>query len=43
MLVAEPERIVYTEHWLRKEGFGPRQIWHRDPDRTAKPVTYTHE
>lgn len=24
------ERIVYTEHFLRKEGFAPRQIWRRD-------------
>jgi general stress protein 26 len=23
----EPERIVYTEHLLRKEGYAPRQIW----------------
>jgi hypothetical protein len=33
MLRLEPERIVYTEQWLRKDGFGPRQIWHRDPDK----------
>ncbi len=43
MLIADPERIVYTEHWLRKSGFGPRQIWHKDPERAAKPVTYAHE
>jgi general stress protein 26 len=23
----EPERIVYTEHLMRKEGYAPRQIW----------------
>jgi nitroimidazol reductase NimA-like FMN-containing flavoprotein (pyridoxamine 5'-phosphate oxidase superfamily) len=23
----DPERIVYTEHLMRKEGFAPRQIW----------------
>lgn len=23
------DRIVYTEHYLRKEGFAPRQVWHR--------------
>jgi general stress protein 26 len=23
----EPERIVYTEHMMRKEGYAPRQIW----------------
>ena len=22
-----PERIVYTEHFLRRDGYGPRQIW----------------
>ena len=21
-------RIVYTEHWLRRDGFAPRQFWH---------------
>ena len=26
----DPDRIVYTEHWLRKEGFAPRQIWRRN-------------
>ncbi|MFE6855483.1 pyridoxamine 5'-phosphate oxidase family protein, partial [Streptomyces sp. NPDC057674] len=25
----EAERIVYTEHWLRREGFAPRQFWTR--------------
>jgi general stress protein 26 len=25
-----PERIVYTEHYLRADGFAPRQIWRRD-------------
>lgn len=29
-LVAVPaDRIVYTEHWLRREGFAPRQHWRR--------------
>jgi general stress protein 26 len=23
----DPERIVYTEHLMRKEGYAPRQIW----------------
>jgi hypothetical protein len=22
-----PDRIVYTEHMMRKEGYAPRQIW----------------
>jgi hypothetical protein len=25
-----PDRIVYTEHFLRRDGFAPRQIWHRE-------------
>jgi nitroimidazol reductase NimA-like FMN-containing flavoprotein (pyridoxamine 5'-phosphate oxidase superfamily) len=29
LVVIEPERIVYTEHWLRRDGFAPRQIWRR--------------
>jgi nitroimidazol reductase NimA-like FMN-containing flavoprotein (pyridoxamine 5'-phosphate oxidase superfamily) len=28
-VVIEAERIVYTEHWLRREGFAPRQFWRR--------------
>lgn len=26
----QPERIVYTEHFLRRDGYGPRQIWTRE-------------
>ena len=26
----KPDRIVYTEHFLRRDGYGPRQIWLRD-------------
>ncbi|BCJ43930.1 hypothetical protein GCM10010168_67330 [Actinoplanes ianthinogenes] len=29
LVVVEPDRIVYTEHWLRRDGFAPRQIWRR--------------
>lgn len=29
MLVVDAERIVYTEHWLRREGYAPRQFWRR--------------
>ena len=43
MLIVEPDRVVYTEHWLRKDGFGPRQIWHRDPERAPKPVKYSYK
>lgn len=27
LTVVTPEKIVYTEHWLRRSGFAPRQIW----------------
>jgi len=26
--VIRADRIVYTEHWLRREGYAPRQFWH---------------
>jgi nitroimidazol reductase NimA-like FMN-containing flavoprotein (pyridoxamine 5'-phosphate oxidase superfamily) len=29
LVVIEAERIVYTEHWLRREGYAPRQFWTR--------------
>jgi hypothetical protein len=29
LVVVEPDRIVYTEHWLRRDGFSPRQFWRR--------------
>ncbi|WBB69466.1 pyridoxamine 5'-phosphate oxidase family protein [Micromonospora sp. WMMD812] len=29
LVVVEADRIVYTEHWLRREGYAPRQSWHR--------------
>jgi nitroimidazol reductase NimA-like FMN-containing flavoprotein (pyridoxamine 5'-phosphate oxidase superfamily) len=31
LVVIEPDRIVYTEHWLRREGFAARQFWKRPP------------
>jgi hypothetical protein len=31
LVVIEAQRIVYTEHWLRREGYAPRQFWHRRP------------
>jgi hypothetical protein len=27
-------RIVYTEHWLRRDGYAPRQFWRRTADPT---------
>jgi hypothetical protein len=32
LLRIDPERIVYSEHLLRKEGYAPRQIWLRDAE-----------
>ncbi|HEY3000959.1 MAG TPA: pyridoxamine 5'-phosphate oxidase family protein [Kribbellaceae bacterium] len=29
LTVVRPDRIVYTEHWLRREGFAARQLWRR--------------
>ncbi|GAA3536924.1 pyridoxamine 5'-phosphate oxidase family protein [Nocardioides daeguensis] len=29
LTVITPDRIVYTEHWLRRGGYAPRQTWRR--------------
>ncbi len=29
--VITPTRILYTEHWLRREGYAPRQTWRPGP------------
>lgn len=29
LVVIEPDHIVYTEHWLRRDGFAARQFWKR--------------
>jgi nitroimidazol reductase NimA-like FMN-containing flavoprotein (pyridoxamine 5'-phosphate oxidase superfamily) len=40
LVVIEPNRIVYTEHWLRREGFAARQFWKRPPlDKPAEEET----
>jgi len=39
----DPHKIVYTEHWLRKEGFAPRQIWYDDADKQGKTLVYGHD
>ncbi|MEV4199614.1 pyridoxamine 5'-phosphate oxidase family protein [Micromonospora globbae] len=31
LVAVEAERIVYTEHWLRRDGYAPRQFWRRRP------------
>lgn len=33
LITVEPDRIVYTEHWLRRDGYAPRQFWR--PRRTS--------
>lgn len=32
LLRIDPDRIVLSEHLLRKEGYAPRQIWQRDSE-----------
>ncbi|MEV6154270.1 pyridoxamine 5'-phosphate oxidase family protein [Nonomuraea sp. NPDC052129] len=32
LTVVEADRIVYTEHWLRRSGYAPRQFWKRQED-----------
>jgi hypothetical protein len=29
LVVVEADRIVYTEQWLRRDGYAPRQFWDR--------------
>jgi nitroimidazol reductase NimA-like FMN-containing flavoprotein (pyridoxamine 5'-phosphate oxidase superfamily) len=29
LIVVEADRIVYTKHWLRRDGYAPRQHWQR--------------
>ena len=36
LVVVEADRIVYTEHWLRREGFAPRQFWRPAPVRPVR-------
>jgi nitroimidazol reductase NimA-like FMN-containing flavoprotein (pyridoxamine 5'-phosphate oxidase superfamily) len=42
LLRIDPERIVYTQQWLRKDDYAPRQIWHKDPEKQAATRTYGH-
>ena len=37
LLRIDAERIAYTEHFLRKQGYAPRQIWRRDVDVQVVP------
>ncbi|MGC4784324.1 hypothetical protein ACLQ3A_22120 [Micromonospora zamorensis] len=27
LTIITPSRVVYTEHWLRRSGYRPRQTW----------------
>ncbi len=29
LVLVEADRVVYTEHWLRRDGYAPRQFWTR--------------
>jgi general stress protein 26 len=40
MIAITAERIVYTEHWLRREGYAPRQFW-RSSDSEDQPLSPT--
>lgn len=33
------ERILYTEHWLRRQGYRPRQTW-RPTERAIGPTIH---
>jgi hypothetical protein len=33
LTIIRPSRIVYTEHWLRRSGYKPRQFWRAEPSR----------
>jgi nitroimidazol reductase NimA-like FMN-containing flavoprotein (pyridoxamine 5'-phosphate oxidase superfamily) len=33
--VVAADRIVYTEHWLRRDGYAPRQFWRADNNQPA--------
>lgn len=37
LTVVTPGRIVYTDHWLRRDGYRPRQVW-RAPSEGAPPA-----
>ena len=34
LVAIDAERVVYTDHWLPKSGFSPRQRWRREADQT---------
>ena len=42
LLKIDPYKVVYTEQWLRKDGFSARQIWHKDPAEKGGTIQYGH-
>ena len=38
LTIVTPARIVYTEHWLRRDGYRPRQTWRPDGTSSAGHV-----
>lgn len=36
LTIITPAWIVYTEHWLRREGYAPRRLWRVDANETAR-------
>jgi hypothetical protein len=41
LVVVDADRIVYTEHWLRRDGYAPRQFWTASPASPASPASRT--
>lgn len=41
LTIISPDRIVYTEHWLRRSGYAPRQFWRGgvEPNYSGHPPT----
>ena len=35
------DRVVYTEHWLRRDGYSPRQFWSRSANSGSLEPTGT--
>ena len=33
LTIITPQRILYTEHWLRRTGYSPRQTWRPEPNK----------
>ncbi|MGH3392863.1 MAG: pyridoxamine 5'-phosphate oxidase family protein [Actinomadura sp.] len=42
LVVIDAERIVYTEHWLRRDGYSPRQFWRKSDEAVPAPHPLRH-